>query len=99
MPILAAFITGLLFRNVDARAVIATIIFGASLYGTMTFGWPALHAHHASIPAAPHFLHLMFVTVWACVGFALLVNRLVFGRRAEFELAKIVQVLKSALAV
>jgi SSS family solute:Na+ symporter len=28
----------------------------------------------------------MFVTVWACVGFALALNRFVFGRRAEFEL-------------
>jgi SSS family solute:Na+ symporter len=97
MPILAAFITGLLFRNVDARAVIATIVFGASLYGTMTFGWPALHAHDASIPPAPHFLHLMFITVWACVGFALLLNRVIFGRRAELELAKIGQILRAAL--
>ena len=86
MPILAAFITGLLFRNVDARAVIATIVFGACLYGTMTFGWPALHVRHPALPAAPHFLHLMAVTVWACVGFALAVNRLIFGRRATFEL-------------
>lgn len=75
MPILAAFITGLLFRNVDARAVIATLVFGTALYGVFTFGW-----------TPTHFLHLMFVTVWACVGFALLLNRFVFGRRAEFEL-------------
>jgi SSS family solute:Na+ symporter len=86
MPILAAFITGLLFRNVEARAVIGTIIFGALLYAALTFGWPMLHSHYASIPKPPHFLHLMFVTVWACVGFALSVNRLVFSRRAEFEL-------------
>jgi hypothetical protein len=29
----------------------------------------------------------MFVTVWACIGFALAVNRAVFGRTAEFELS------------
>jgi len=86
MPILAAFITGLLFRNVDARAVIATIVFGACLYGTLSFGWPVLHARSPAIPAPPHFLHLMAITVWACVGFALSVNRLVFGQRATFEL-------------
>jgi SSS family solute:Na+ symporter len=87
MPILAAFITGLLFRNVDARAVIATILFGAGLYALFAFAWPALHLRHpATVPAAPHFLHLMFVTLWACVGFALALNRLAFGRRAEFEL-------------
>jgi hypothetical protein len=40
----------------------------------------------------------MFVTVWACVGFALLINRLIFGRRAEFESAKIARVLWEAVA-
>ncbi|HEY4245985.1 MAG TPA: SLC5 family protein [Lacunisphaera sp.] len=86
MPILAAFITGLLFRNVEARAVIATIIFGALLYAALTFGWPVLRAHYPAIPKPPHFLHLMAVTVWACIGFALAVNRLIFDRHAEFEL-------------
>lgn len=87
MPILAAFITGLLFRNVDARAVIATIAFGAVFYGLLSFAWPALHTRlPGTIPAAPHFLHLMFINLWACVGFALVLNRFVFGRRAEFEL-------------
>jgi solute:Na+ symporter, SSS family len=87
MPILAAFITGLLFRNVDARAVIATIVFGALLYAALTFGWPLLRPGHPSLPKPPHFLHLMFVTVWACVGFALALNRWGFGRRATFELS------------
>jgi len=87
MPILAAFITGLLFRNVDARAVIATILFGAVLYALLSFVWPAWHTRHpASIPAAPHFLHLMFVTLWSCVAFALALNRYVFKQRAGFEL-------------
>jgi len=87
MPILAAFITGLLFRNVDARAVIATIVFGACLYALFVFGWPLLHAGHPGLPKPPHFLHLMFVTVWACVAFALTINRLLFGNRAQFELS------------
>jgi len=87
MPILAAFITGLLFRNVDARAVIATILFGSGLYAAFTFGWPALLPLFPSLPQPPHFLHLMFITVWSCVAFALLVNRLIFKRRAGFELA------------
>lgn len=86
MPILAVFITGLLFRNVDARAVIATLVFGAVFYGLLSFGWPAWHKADPAILRPPHFLHLMFVTVWACVGFALALNRLAFGRRAEFEL-------------
>jgi len=86
MPILSAFIIGLLFRNVDARAVIATILFGSAFYALFAFAWPAWHASHPTGPAPWHFLHSMALTVWACVGFALTVNRLVFGKRAEFEL-------------
>ncbi len=82
MPILSAFIVGLLFRNVDARAVIATVVFGAALYATLTFGWARLHALLPALPAAVHFLHLMALTVLACVGFALVLNRAAFGRRA-----------------
>ncbi len=88
MPILSAFIIGLLFRNVDARAVIATIVFGAVFYALFAFAWPAWHARDASVPAPWHFLHSMFLTVWACVGFALALNRLAFGKRAEFELSR-----------
>jgi SSS family solute:Na+ symporter len=98
MPILSAFIIGLLFRNVDARAVIATILFGSGFYALFAFGWPALHARYASVPAPWHFLHSMALTVWACVGFALALNRLAFGRRAEFELGTR-QAWREALAV
>lgn len=86
MPILSAFIVGLLFRNVDARAVIAMILFGSSFYALFAFAWPALHTRYAAVPAPWHFLHSMALTVWACVGFALTLNRLAFGRKAEFEL-------------
>lgn len=71
MPVLASFITGLLFKGVDARAVIASLVFGAVLYGFFTFVWTPLH-----------FLHLMFITLWACVGFALLLNRVVWKGHA-----------------
>lgn len=101
MPILAAFITGLLFRNVDARAVIATLLFGAVFYALLSFGWPVWHRADPMLPAPPHFLHLMFVTVWSCVGFALAFNRLALGKRAVFELGtrqawrEVVAVLRS----
>jgi SSS family solute:Na+ symporter len=98
MPILAAFIIGLLFRNIDARAVIATIIFGSCFYALLSFGWPALHVRFTTVPAPWHFLHSMALTVWACVGFALSLNRLAFGRRAEFELGTR-QAWREALAV
>jgi SSS family solute:Na+ symporter len=88
MPILAAFIVGLLFRNVDARAVIATVAFGAALYASLTFGWNHLNlADPASVMKPPHFLHLMAITVFACIGFALTLNRLAFRRRAVFGFA------------
>lgn len=86
MPILSAFIIGLLFRNVDARAVIATIIFGSGFYALFAFAWPAWHASNPAVPAPWHFLHSMALTVWACIGFALTLNRLMFGQRAVFEL-------------
>ena len=73
MPILSAFITGLLFRNVDARAVMMTVLFGTLLYAFFSFVW-----------APWHYIHMMAVTLFACVGFALLLNRTVFGRQAEF---------------
>lgn len=87
MPILSAFITGLLFRNVDARAVIATIVFGAGLYALFAFAWPAWHTvDPLNVPAPIHFLHAGAITVLACVAFALALNRLAFGQRATFEL-------------
>ena len=84
MPILSAFIVGLLFRNVDARAVIATVGFGTGLYGLLTFGWNWLRSVVPVLPVSVHFLHLMALTVLACIAFALALNRVAFGRRASF---------------
>ena len=75
MPILSAFIVGLMFKGVDARAAIGGVVFGIALYALFTF----VHA-----PFGLHYIHLMFVTLLATVGFALAVNRLVFGQQAEF---------------
>lgn len=74
MPILSAFIVGLLFRNVDARAAIAGVVFGVCLYAFFTF----VHA-----PWGLHYIHLIFLTLIMTVTFALALNRIVFGRRAE----------------
>ena len=77
MPILSAFIVGLMFKNVDGRAVIGAVIFGTLLYAFFTFGWTPVH-----------YIHLMLVTLVACIVFALSVNRLVFGRQARLAFAK-----------
>ncbi len=72
MPILSAFIVGLLFRNVDARAVITTVIFGIALYAMFTFLWTPIH-----------YIHLMAVTLFICIFLALIINRVLFGKTAK----------------
>ena len=72
MPILSAFILGLVFRNVDARAAMTAVVFGVALYAVFTFVWTPIH-----------YIHLMLVTLIACLGVGLAVNRAVFGRQAE----------------
>jgi len=79
MPILSCFIVGLLFSNVDYRAAIIAVVFGVVLYAIFSF-WIQ--------PFGLHYIHLMFVTLLASVGFALLVNRLIFGNRAKFVAGK-----------
>lgn len=76
MPILSAFIVGLAFRNVDARAVMGAVVFGTLLYAGFTFVW-----------TPTHYIHLMAITLGACIAFALGVNRLVFGKRAALSLS------------
>lgn len=71
MPILSAFIVGLMFRNVDARAVIATVLFGIALYAVFTFVWTPIH-----------YIHLMAITLFICIALALILNRLLYGKRA-----------------
>jgi solute:Na+ symporter, SSS family len=75
MPILSAFIVGLLFKNVDAKAAIAGVVFGIALYAFFTFVYA---------PFDLHYIHLMFLTLWTTVAFALGVNRFVLGKRATF---------------
>ncbi|MDP2129499.1 MAG: SLC5 family protein [Erythrobacter sp.] len=75
MPILSAFIVGLLFRGVDARAAIAGVCFGIALYAFFTF----IHA-----PFGLHYIHLMFVTLITTIAFALAINRMIFKQTAVF---------------
>jgi len=75
MPILSAFIVGLLFRGVDARAAIAGVCFGIALYAFFTF----VHA-----PFGLHYIHLMFITLITTISFALATNRVIFRQSAVF---------------
>lgn len=74
MPVLAAFIVAIFFEGVNAKAVRWALLFGTSLYAFFTFGWPALNAR-GLMPPPPHYLHLMFVTLLATIGVALVGRR------------------------
>lgn len=78
MPILSAFIAGLLFRGVGAPAAIAGVVWGVALYGIFTF-----HLAPAGIITL-HYIHFMVVTLVTSVVAALVFNRLVLGGRAQF---------------
>ncbi|WP_426162987.1 SLC5 family protein [Sandarakinorhabdus sp. DWP1-3-1] len=69
MPILSAFIVGLVFKGVKAGAVMAALAFGVGLYAVFTWVWTPVH-----------YIHLMLVTLLACIAVALLLNRLMGGR-------------------
>lgn len=73
MPILSVFIVGLLFTDVDARAMMAALLFSVGLYGVFTILWTPVH-----------YIHLMLVTLAACIAMALTLNRLMFARRARW---------------
>jgi solute:Na+ symporter, SSS family len=74
MPILAAFVVGLLFRNVDARAAIFAVLFGIGFYAMLSFVWK---------PFGLHYIHLMAFNLFATVGVALTINRVMFGKTAS----------------
>lgn len=73
MPILSAFIVGLMFRNVGAGAAMVGVLSGTAIYAGFTFLWTPIH-----------YIHLMFITLIACILIALVYNRVVLGNRAEF---------------
>jgi SSS family solute:Na+ symporter len=76
MPILSAFIVGLVFKGVKAEAVMVALAFGVALYAMFTFLWTPLH-----------YIHLMVITLFSCIAVALLLNRLMGGRATFAGLA------------
>ncbi len=91
MPILSVFIVGLLFKNVDADAAIAGLIWGFALYAFHNFTLYAKGAVYEGETVYQHFgldwLHyidVMVIVLVTSVMAALIVNRLVYGKRASF---------------
>ena len=91
MPILSAFVAGLLFRNMDARAAVAGLLYGFTVYAfhnfvlykpDMIYAGETVY-QHIGIPWL-HYIDVMLIVLVTSVLVALAVNRLVFGNRATF---------------
>jgi solute:Na+ symporter, SSS family len=91
MPILSAFIVGLMFRNVDARAAVIGLISGVAIYALHTFilyepdtifAGETFYQHYGL--GGLHYIDIMLFTLIGCVVVALGTNRMVFGNRARF---------------
>ena len=91
MPILSAFIAGLLFRGVDARAAIAGLLYGFCVYAFhnfvlykpgMIYAGQTVYEHFG-LPWL-HYIDVMVLTLVTAVMVAIAVNRFVFGNRATF---------------
>ena len=78
MPILSAFVAGLLFRGVCAPAAICGVIWGVLLYGTYTF-----QLQPAGVITL-HYIDFMVITLATSIIAALATNALLFGNRAQF---------------
>lgn len=78
MPILSAFVVGLLFRNVGATAAIFGVLWGFSVYTMYTFVW------NPSGLITLHYIHFMVIVLASSVIAALLFNRVVLARRAQY---------------
>jgi SSS family solute:Na+ symporter len=78
MPILSAFVAGLLFRGVASGAAIAGVCWGVVLYATYTFAWQPAGL------VTMHYIDFMVIVLGSSVLAALAFNRLALGGRAEF---------------
>lgn len=91
MPILSAFIVGLLFANVDARAAVIGLLYGVGVYALHSF---ILYKPGTLYPAQTfyqhiglgnlHYIDIMVVVLITSVLVALAANRLIFGHQARY---------------
>ncbi len=88
MPILSAFIVGLLFTGVESRAAIVGVVWGFAIYAAYTFLW------QPGGVIGLHYIDFMVVTLVTSVIAALAFNRLVLGGRAQFAPRKVFAALE-----
>ncbi len=81
MPILSTFIVGLVFKNVNAWAAIIAALCGSVAYAFLLY-------NPLGLEWLPHYIHIMFVNFFFCVGLALLLNKVVFKQKSEFVLGQ-----------
>jgi len=102
MPILSAFIAALLFRNMDARAAVAGLVCGFSIYAFHTFylyvpenfGGVSWYAT-IGLPWV-HYIDVMLFVLVSSVLVALLTNLIVFGNHARLAFGKCAPQLNGA---
>ena len=84
MPILATFIVGLLFKNIDARAMMLAVVFGVLFYGWML---NPLVENSTTLTQniKLHFIHLMALNLVTTVIVGLLLNRILFRKKAKWD--------------
>jgi len=78
MPILSAFVVGLMFRNVGAAAAVFGVLWGFATYALYTFVW------NPSGLITLHYIHFMVLVLVSSILAALAFNRLALARRAEY---------------
>jgi SSS family solute:Na+ symporter len=91
MPILSAFAAALLFRNMDARAAVAGLVYGVSIYAFHTFFlytdraiWGGTtYYRHLGLDWL-HYIDVMVFVLFSSIAVSLFTNRIVFGNRASF---------------
>ena len=105
MPILSAFIAGLLFRNVDARAAIVGLVYGVAIYALHNFVLYRADTLYSGETFYQHFgigwLHyidVMVIVLVTSVMMSLAVNRIIFGNRATFIFSKEGRAARAAAA-
>lgn len=91
MPVLSAFIAGLMFANVDARAAVIGLLYGVAIYALHTFilyvpgrlyDGETFYQHIGL--GGLHYIDVMLMVLITSVGVALASNRLVFGNVARY---------------
>ncbi|MFK8031199.1 MAG: SLC5 family protein [Gammaproteobacteria bacterium] len=85
MPILSAFVVGLLFNDVDSRAAIVAVVCGVLFYGFFSL---EIYSKIGLDWNVPHYIHMMFCTLIFSVLVALVVTKLVFGTKPSLSIGQ-----------